>query len=646
MRLEISQPEAPLPVVASDDSSGQFPYDVDGLVKNGVSAARNGDRVFARTLLIKATEVEPDHEEAWMWLASISEYPEELLAFLGRVLDINPTNQRAVEWRNATLSLMARTLADRAGAAHEQGNDELARECLVQALEHDSDCLEAWSLRAAMAGDEDERLGCMERVVEIDPSNGEAAAALAEIRKLRSGAAFEAVKAAAVAGKRKKAIELVDEFLRSVPDNAEAWILRSHLAIDLDDKLASLEEALKIDPENTTARAGYDFLRATLTPKVAEPVAVPQNEPEISIPEPEPEPEPVEFFADNPVESFETVEPFEPVEPLEPFDQAEQPAEFEPVFQPVEAPEPPPSPLIEQSPFESFADAPPAPVEFEAPRPDEVPFTERAPAEPPAEVHPADLHQAGESDSVCAFCRSSNGAQAFECSSCNAVLSLSDIESLFANERADGEVIQEAVTQLEAEWNLREFSPAELVTLALGHFNLHNFGPGLQYLREAALADPNDVILGGQVHAIAIRLDELDRQAEAHEGAPRGKTILVVDDSATVRKLISGKLEKSGHNVICASDGIEALECLALGLPDLVLLDITMPRMDGYEVCKQIRSNPEAHDLPVVMISGRDGFFDKVRGRMAGSTGYVTKPFGPETLMKALETYLRPEDVH
>jgi twitching motility two-component system response regulator PilG len=66
--------------------------------------------------------------------------------------------------------------------------------------------------------------------------------------------------------------------------------------------------------------------------------------------------------------------------------------------------------------------------------------------------------------------------------------------------------------------------------------------------------------------------------------------------------------------------------------------------MDGYEVCKQIRANPDARDLPVVMISGKDGFFDKVRGRMAGTTGYVTKPFGPETLMKALETYLIPEN--
>ena len=115
----------------------------------------------------------------------------------------------------------------------------------------------------------------------------------------------------------------------------------------------------------------------------------------------------------------------------------------------------------------------------------------------------------------------------------------------------------------------------------------------------------------------------------------------VVDDSATVRKLIAGKLEKCGHEVYCAADGVEALEQLDSAVPDLILLDITMPRMDGYQVCKVIRSKESTKDIPVVMISGKDGFFDKVRGRMAGTTGYITKPFGPETLMKAVEMYLK-----
>jgi twitching motility two-component system response regulator PilG len=150
-------------------------------------------------------------------------------------------------------------------------------------------------------------------------------------------------------------------------------------------------------------------------------------------------------------------------------------------------------------------------------------------------------------------------------------------------------------------------------------------------------------VLSSQVNALHIRLEEIKQQQEAYERMPKGKAILVVDDSPTVRKLIAGKLEKCGHEVFCSNDGVEAMELLADLRPDLVLLDITMPRMDGYQVCKLIRNNPETKDVPVVMISGKDGFFDKVRGRMAGTTGYITKPFGPETLMKAVETYLKGE---
>jgi twitching motility two-component system response regulator PilG len=203
--------------------------------------------------------------------------------------------------------------------------------------------------------------------------------------------------------------------------------------------------------------------------------------------------------------------------------------------------------------------------------------------------------------------------------------------------------VSHAVVRLEREWESREFTVDDMTVLALGHLNLGSYEPGRNYLRAALQLEPNNVVLASQLNALAIRLDEMDRQREIDDARPKGKTILVVDDSATVRKLISGKLEKSGHNVVTACDGVEALERITEYVPDLVLLDITMPRMDGYEVCKQIRADPNASHVPVVMISGKDGFFDKVRGRMAGTTGYVTKPFGPETLMRALEMYLLPD---
>jgi len=119
-----------------------------------------------------------------------------------------------------------------------------------------------------------------------------------------------------------------------------------------------------------------------------------------------------------------------------------------------------------------------------------------------------------------------------------------------------------------------------------------------------------------------------------------GRTILVVDDSPVVRKLIAGKLQESGYNVLSAASGVEALALIASATPDLVLLDIAMPKMDGYQVCENIRRNAATKSVPVVLISGKDGYYDENRAQMAGTSSYISKPFGPETLMKALETYL------
>jgi twitching motility two-component system response regulator PilG len=250
----------------------------------------------------------------------------------------------------------------------------------------------------------------------------------------------------------------------------------------------------------------------------------------------------------------------------------------------------------------------------------------------------------------CPFCGEATNPQAISCSNCFAVLTLSDLELLLGNHNADKTILRRAVEEMERQGLSNELSADELVILGLGHLNLRNFQLGHSCLSDASRLAPNNVVLAGQVNALLIRLDEIRQQEEVHLRMPKGKSILVVDDSPTVRKLISGKLEKSGHTVICANDGVEAMERLEHLVPDLVLLDINMPRMDGYQVCKLIRSNEATKDVTVVMISGKDGFFDKVRGRMAGTTGYITKPFGPETLMKAVEMYLsgevpEPEDV-
>ncbi len=122
----------------------------------------------------------------------------------------------------------------------------------------------------------------------------------------------------------------------------------------------------------------------------------------------------------------------------------------------------------------------------------------------------------------------------------------------------------------------------------------------------------------------------------------RGKAIiLIVDDSPTIRKLVSMTLESRGYTVVVACDGVDGLAKMQEGLPDLILSDITMPRLDGYQFCKVVKSNKETKHIPVIMLSGNDGLFDKVRGRMAGSANYITKPFEPNNLVKEIEKFVK-----
>jgi twitching motility two-component system response regulator PilG len=225
------------------------------------------------------------------------------------------------------------------------------------------------------------------------------------------------------------------------------------------------------------------------------------------------------------------------------------------------------------------------------------------------------------------------------------VLTLSDIDLILGNQNADQTLIKSAIDRMEQEKNDREFSETELTMLGIGHLNLQNLQNGYNFLYEASKLNPENFVLSSHVNSILIRLEDFRRQSETMESKPKGKTILVVDDSQTVRKLIAGKLSKCGHKVFCCADGVEAMKMLSDVKADLVLLDINMPNMDGYQTCKAIRGMEERSDVPVVMISGKDGFFDKVRGKMAGTSGYITKPFGPETLMKTVDSFLAGEFV-
>lgn len=113
--------------------------------------------------------------------------------------------------------------------------------------------------------------------------------------------------------------------------------------------------------------------------------------------------------------------------------------------------------------------------------------------------------------------------------------------------------------------------------------------------------------------------------------------VVVVDDSKTIRHTAEMLLSREGANVATASDGFEALSVIADHRPDLVFVDVMMPRLDGYQTCALVKNNPDFRDLPIVMLSSKDGLFDIAKGRVVGSEEYITKPFTRDDLIAAVE---------
>ena len=836
MRLELEPNPSPIPfaenVNSETNTDGRVSEAAEHL-REGIRAAQAGNRASARAALLRAAELDPRSESAWLWLSSISEYPEELFVFLTNVLEINPHNARALEWAQATKSLLAKNFVQRGIDSVEANQPDAATQYFSQALEYDGENAMAWLWLASLSDSNEGKLTYLEKVLEFDPENEAAGAAYKAARdSIRANLLAEA-RTAAVAGNTTEAHELLDAIIAEEPNAEDAWVLRSHLANGFEEKIEAFKKILEINPDNVSAKASLESLTSIMdavAPKVVEeavaPVEVVEETP-AAFDFVEESTEPVQFAEefessveaaearghteeetevpawmkpieddaadhfeeasydgmiqvkdanDEPVEeeavysrvvdtdsdsefessddnarfAFMPAAPVDETAPVAEFGQAAQESVESSVHEPdvqedveeityelasetegesAEAFESPeetsdvseeymvqdevnfsatePTPfvdngglstadeyptiasinidsemLINVQNFESVDATPEQVPEPEASKDAEMPFGMtmiggRVPApeanegfnvpfdmtmfganipmpegdlEQPVEkltgyetriVSRSDTPRVIQPTTPCAFCSFENEVQAICCQGCMAVLTLADLEMLLANHHADKLMLRQAVERMEGQRSSRVFEESELTMLGIGHLNLRNLQYGYNYLHEASQINPNNVVLASQVNALLIRLEEIKHQEEAHESMTKGKTILVVDDSPTVRKLIAGKLEKCGHDVFCSNDGVEAMERLEDLRPDLILLDINMPRMDGYQVCKLIRSNNNTKDVPVVMISGKDGFFDKVRGRMAGTSGYITKPFGPETLMKAVESYLK-----
>ncbi|APV36264.1 MULTISPECIES: twitching motility response regulator PilG [Acinetobacter] len=124
------------------------------------------------------------------------------------------------------------------------------------------------------------------------------------------------------------------------------------------------------------------------------------------------------------------------------------------------------------------------------------------------------------------------------------------------------------------------------------------------------------------------------------EDAPKAIKIMVIDDSKTIRRTAETLLQKEGYTVVTATDGFEALSKIAQTNPDIIFVDIMMPRLDGYQTCALIKNSQNYQHIPVIMLSSKDGLFDQAKGRIVGSDEYLIKPFSKDELLSAIRNHV------
>ena len=546
MQLDLETNTSSIPFVNGDPTRQDDQARFAEFLQSGVRAAQSGDRKTARNLLMSAVDIDPHNENAWLWLASISEYPEELLVFLNNVLDINPQNERARQWSASTRTLLSKTLVQRGVDANEDGRREFAIQCFDQALSYDDRNVTAWLWLASLADSESRKMEYLRHVLMIDPDSESAKAAMAEVESESRVMLFAGAAKAAVNGDTSSALAILDKVETRWPASKDVWVMRSHLAVAFEDKIATWRRILDFDPEDQYAAACLASLQWLM-------------------------------------------DMARPSEIHEPRRSAESSAENEKATETVISVDEFSVPTHELPPLESIVDDRFVTVTA---LPTEVPRVDKA---------------------------------------------------------VDEQPVSPWQSTVETYQSPLELDPPTLASINLPVEVAESVDLDPHQTAEEMLSIPSPGEMADPVEAsreVPMPLSPFEARAEEPAPSAGPETldervrVLVVDDSKTARKLIAGKLEASGYHVLAAENGREAIQFARTAAPSLALVDIGMPMMDGYAVCRSLRDEPTTQNIPVVLISGKDGNFEEDRGQAAGASGFITKPFGPETLMKTVQTYL------
>lgn len=468
------------------------------LLREGIAAARAGDKALTRRLLREATELEPDNEVAWLWLAGVAGSPQDSVECLRRVLEINPANDRAREGLKSSLL--------QAGiASAKTGEKEDARQFFRELTDHDPKHEMAWLWLGGVAGSPEEAVECLRHVLEINPANDRA-------REGLKSSLLQAGITAAKAGQKEEAHSSFKELVELDPRHEAGWLWLASVCETAQEALAAAQHVLEINPRNERAREEVARRQAEL--KSATP-------------------------------AWE-----------------------------------------------------------------------------------------------CPLCNAGSHEALHQCGECGALVTLDDVEQFFDAPTANPTSMRRAIEHYE-DAVIHEVIFENQFALGLAYANLQDWESASECFAAAVTLRAADRNVRAQINAFINRVEAKRAEDDAARDAAASavRRILVVDDSPTVRKVVSLTLEKQGFEVLTAVDGYAATDSLGRMVPDLILLDINMPGMDGYQVCKLVKEHPDTANVPVVMLSGKDGFFDKIRGKLAGATAYITKPFNPVELVQAVEKH-------
>ncbi len=569
--------------------------------REGVAAAQAGDFERADTLLAAAAQQSPNDARIWLWRAACASNADGAMPFLRRALGVVPDH--AVARRALGTLLVAR------GAELVASNRPAARDALIEACGLVSENTRAWLLLRDACDDEAERLAHTRRAAATLPASE-------EIRScLRDDLVRRAVTASRV-NRRDDAREALREAVVVAPLDVQLWLALAHVS-EVADAIVALRSALDVAPGHGGALAALTHIlsvdaralaergdRGAARRRWLEVIAIDRTSPDVWVELAE--------VGQSPEESVQCLET-----------------------------------ALSLSPRHEAAMA--------------------ALAERTAQAG-IDAFQAGDRDRAIRFLRRSVGLVPANARAWKALAELSTTTAariecfrrVIALEPGHSRVagvlasllVQEASTRAAAGDQAEAVSIfREVVTLdpksIEGWWGLACTARA----REESIQAIERVLEIDPSHDMAQELKQRLSRAptpqavappeppapEATPDAPAdSRQVLVVDDSPTVRKALTLMLERAGHRVTAAADGESALAALDASTPDLVFLDITMPKMDGYEVCRRIRKRSDLAQLPVVMLSGKDGFFDKVRGQMAGASEYITKPFEPPAVLAAV----------